>query len=58
MTQINGTFGTLEPVSGSLGGVFVGTGDAPDFVSGFSLHAGESYVQGLSVLGQACTDCD
>jgi hypothetical protein len=57
MTDIIGFFGTA-PVTGSLGGVFIGTGTTPDFVGGFSLQSGFNFVQGIALLdNENCFSC-
>lgn len=49
MTNVTGTYGT-QPLTGSIQGVFTGTGALPEFVSGFVLQSSGSLVQGITVL--------
>ncbi len=49
MTNVHGTH-NANPLAGSIQGVFTGTGALPDFVTGFVLQSGGSYVQGMTVL--------
>jgi hypothetical protein len=57
MTHVDGSFAGA-PVTGTIRGVFVGTGGTPDFFTGFVLQAGDNSVQGLGVLDQQCASCN
>jgi hypothetical protein len=49
MTNVNGTH-DASPLTGSIQGIFTGTGTLPDFVTGFVLQSGSNSVQGITVL--------
>ena len=58
MSNVTGTFGGTDTVTGAIGGAFTGTTTTPDFVSGFSLKSGSSFVQGMSLLdNENCFTC-
>ena len=63
MTDVTGTYtNTSNAVSNvtasAIGGVFTGTTSTPDFVMGFSLKAGTSFIQGTSLLNnETCFNC-
>lgn len=62
MTNVSGTFGGTASVTGVIGGAFVDTGTTnatPDFITGFSLQSGSSFVQGMSLLNnEDCFTCE
>jgi hypothetical protein len=58
MSNVTGSYAADAPLSGSVQGLFTGTGTVPDFFSGFILESGDSFVKGLTILNPTCGTCE
>ncbi|MEY4642127.1 MAG: hypothetical protein RLZZ227_2121 [Pseudomonadota bacterium] len=57
MSDVTGRVGSAS-LSGSVQGIFTGTGAVPDFFSSFILESGDSFVKGLTLLNPTCGTCE